>query len=104
MNIDINGLVKLHYGNNKVKDRYMSLSYTAETIESLGLVNYLANAIHTTLDRLYGVTTKLRRAVAAILADVLSIANQPDDQFLYRPRGNADFKGQRVGYRLVSML
>jgi len=99
MTIDLNGLKRLDYKNNEMKDRYMSLSYAAETSESLGLVNYLADATHSTLGKLYGVTNKLIQAVAAILADLLSIANQPADQFLYRPRGNADFKGQRIGYR-----
>jgi len=99
MTTDNNGKMKLNNINANTQDSYMSLSYTAETRESLGLVDYIADSIHSTLHRLYGVTNKLRQAVAAILADLLSIANQPDDQFLYRPRGNADFKGQRIGYR-----
>lgn len=90
---------KLNNVSTDTEDRYMSLSYTANTIESVKLVDHLAKSIHSTLDKLYGVTNKLRQAVAAILADLLSIANQPDDQLLYRPRGVADFKGQRIGYR-----
>lgn len=90
---------RLNNINNNTEDRYMSLSYTAETMESLGLVDYLAKSIHSTLDKLYGVTNKLRQAVAAILADLLSIASQSDERLLYRPRGVADFKGQRIGYR-----
>jgi hypothetical protein len=99
MTTDNNRKTKLNIIHTNTEDRYMSLSYTAETRESLGLVDYLANCIHSTLDKLYGVTNKLRQAVAAILADLLSIANQTGDQFLYRPRGVADFKGQRIGYR-----
>lgn len=92
-------LLKLNNSSNDLEDRYMSLSYTANTEESAALVQCLANCIHSTLDKMYGVTNKLRQAVAAILADLLSIANQPDNQVLYRPRGVADFKGQRIGYR-----
>jgi hypothetical protein len=96
---DNDRLLKLNNINNDFEDRYMSLLYTAETRESLALVHYLASSVHSSLDKLYGVTNKLRQAIAAILADLLSIANQPDDQLLYRPRGVADFKGQRIGYR-----
>lgn len=99
MLIDSNRNMKLDNIITNTEDRYMSLSYTANTIESLELVDYLARSIHSSLDKLYGITNKLRQAVAAILADLLSIANQSDDQLLYRPRGVADFKGQRIGYR-----
>jgi hypothetical protein len=99
MKTDNNRKAKLNNINTNTEDRYMSLSYTAETRESLVLVDYLAKSIHSTLDKFYGVTNKLRQAVAAILADLLSIANQSDDRLLYRPRGVADFKCQRIGYR-----
>jgi hypothetical protein len=99
MAIELNRLAGLDYNKVQTQDRYMSLSYTAETSDSLSLVDCLAESIHSTLVKLYGVTNKLRQAVAAILADLLSMASQPDDQFLYRPRGVADFKGQRIGYR-----
>lgn len=99
MLIDDSRLLKSNNSINDLEDRYMSLSYTAETLESEALLQYVANCIHSTLHKRYGVTNKLRQAVAAILADLLSIANQSDDQLLYRPRGVADFKGQRIGYR-----
>jgi len=99
MAIKLNGLTRLDCNTNELQDRYMGLSYAAKTREALSLVNHLADSVHSTLDKLYGVTNKLRQAVAAILADLLSIASQSDERLLYRPRGVADFKGQRIGYR-----
>ncbi len=81
------------------RDRFMSLSYEAESPSSIELVNFLCCSIASSTAETKRVTKKLRQAVAATVADLLSAASVADDLYLYRPRAVADFTGQRVGYR-----
>lgn len=80
-------------------DCFMSLRFEAETISAFQLVERVAALVHTRSDRRNGPTKKLTQAVAAVIADLLSIANEPSERYLYRPRGLADFTEQRIGYR-----
>lgn len=77
----------------------MSLYLQSNSNESESLASHLAGIIHSISIRKNGVTGKLRQAVGAILADLLSGANRASNPYLFRPSGLADFRGQRIGYR-----
>lgn len=80
-------------------DQFMSLSFEAESIEAVQLVENITLSVHSISDRTNKPTRKLRQAVGAVIADLLSVAQRSSEHYLYRPRGLADFTGQRIGYR-----
>ncbi len=80
-------------------DQFMSLAFEAESISAVQLVENVTISVHSISDRTNKPTRKLRQAVGAVIADLLSVAHGSSERYLYRPRGLADFTGQRIGYR-----
>ncbi|MCC2975707.1 hypothetical protein LK533_03330 [Sphingomonas sp. PL-96] len=81
----------------RVDSCYMSLSFQPTTLEAGALVDRVAAAIHKESDPKRGLTKKQRKAVGAVLADLLKAAACTTGGSAYRPVMAASFKRSPVG-------